>query len=69
MISGFQTGDLQYEICSKFMKKASEQIYHKELELISSTSKFIEFIQDSLAQKDISTTQESLTFESCFDEE
>lgn len=39
------------------MKKASEQIYHKELELINSTTKFFEFIQDSLAQKDTSTTQ------------
>lgn len=51
------------------MKRASEQIYHKELELINSTSKFFEFIQDSLAQKDISSTQESLTLESCLDED
>lgn len=51
------------------MKKTSEQIYYKELEIISANSKFLEFLQDSLAQKDISTTQESTTLENCFDEE
>lgn len=40
------------------MKKASEQIYQKEIELIQSTSKFMDKMQDLMIQKDISSTQE-----------
>jgi hypothetical protein len=49
--------EVQYEICSKFMRLASEQLYQRELELMGSTSKLMEKIQDSLMQKDISSTQ------------
>lgn len=34
--------DLQYEICSKYMKMTSEQLYQKEIELMQSTNKLIE---------------------------
>lgn len=44
------------------MKMASEQLYQRELELMCNTSKLIEKIQDSVLQKDPSSTQESLTF-------
>lgn len=56
--------DLQYEICSQFMKKANEQVYQRELELIQESSNFIEKMQETMDRKDISSTQESLSFDS-----
>jgi hypothetical protein len=51
------------------MKKTSEQIYYKELEIISANSKFLESLQDTFTQKEVSTTQESTALENYFDEE
>jgi hypothetical protein len=68
-MTDFHPLDLQYEICSKFMKKTSEQIYYKELEIISANSKFLESLQDTFTQKEVSTTQESTALENYFDEE
>jgi len=45
------------------MKITSEQLYQKEIEIMQATSRFIEKVGDSLALKDISSTQESLTLE------
>ena len=61
--------DLQYEICSQFMKQASEQLLQKELDLMQKTSKFIEKITDNLTAKDISSTQESFTLDTLLEEE
>jgi hypothetical protein len=63
------SADLQYEICSRFMRMTSEKLYQRELELMSSTSAFMEKVADSLTLKDISTTQESLTLEPFLEEE
>ena len=51
------------------MKKASEQIYKKEIELIQSTSKFMDKMQDLMIQKDISSTQESVSFDNFFEDD
>lgn len=67
---GFNSFDIQYEICSKYMKMASEQLYQKELELINSTSTFIEKVQDSINTKEFSCTHETLsTFDTFCDED
>lgn len=65
----YTSTDLQYEICSRFMKITSEQLFQKEIEIMQSTTRFIEKVGDSLALKDISSTQESLTLEPFLEEE
>lgn len=64
--SAFRTNDsssfdLQYEICSRYMKMTSQQLCQREIELMENTTKLIEKMTDSLTLKDISSTQESLT--------
>lgn len=61
--------DLQYEICSQFMRHTSDELLRREVELIQQTSKFIERINDNLMLKDVSTTQESFTLDTLPDEE
>jgi hypothetical protein len=51
------------------MKMSSEQLYRKELELIAATSHFIQNMYENIIQKDISSTQESMSFDPTFDDE
>lgn len=67
--SDYTSLDLEFEICSNFFKATSHQLYQKELEIIHSSSKLIQKLNDSLnAQKDVSSTQESMTFDPSIDD-